>query len=150
MNVDKLKTRVEHLTAKSSDLIHNQQMRNIAFCSAGNLSKGSRSKLNAHREKLGVATEKSIAAKLALSFAEGKSISPHEIQQKFITCSTPVELEKFNNLAMCHPNQLALGEADRLARLVVSKFDKRRAKSIVIPIEMGGRVFSLDPKRHVK
>lgn len=147
MNIDKLRARVQRVAADTSDVLNNQQMRNIAFCSAGNLSKGSRGRLNAHRDKLGKVTEKSIAGKLTLSIAEGNPLSLIEIQQKFVTCSTPVELERYNQLVSVHPNQLTLGDADLLARLIIAKFDKRIAKTLGIPITMGSRVISLDPSK---
>lgn len=147
MNLQKLRERVQRSAADTNDTLNNQQMKNIAFCSAGNLSKGSRGRLNAHRDKLGKVTEKSIAGQFTLSIAEGKPLELFEIQQKFITCSTPVEMERYNHLVCAHPNGLCLGDADLLARLVIAKFDKRLAKSMRILIIMGSREFSLDPSK---
>lgn len=143
INIERLEARVKAAQASSTATISDQQMRNIAFGSAGNLSRGSRNKLTGWRDKLGRAADKALAGELTLRVARGEVITREEIQRKFITMSTPVELEEHQSAATSSINSITLGDFAAMLRKCLSKFDKRLAKSLPVTIEMGSRNYTL-------
>jgi len=145
--LEKLAARVASAQALSNETSNDQQMRNIAYCSAGGLSNGSRSRLYRWRDKLGDVTGKSLAGAFTLAVARGDVLQRHDIQRTFIALSTPVELDTHSYSANAHPDYLPLGEFANMARMIISKFDRRLAKSLPITIEMGARAHTVFPKK---
>lgn len=143
INIQRLEERVRAAQGTSKATSNDEQMRNIAFGSAGNLSRGSRSKLYSWRDKLGAASGKALAAELTLRAAKGEVFTREEIQRKFITLSTQVELQERQALVTGNINTITLGDFATMLRMCMAKFDKRLSKSLPVTIEMGARNFTL-------
>lgn len=145
INIAKLEARVLAAQGITNEVIHDEQMRNIAYCSAGNLSRGSTNKLRAWRDKSAKAIDKSLAGKVALSVAKDEPQIGYEIVSKFVTLSTPVELSEHQALISQHPDTITAGDLGKLLRIIIGKFDKRLARSLTITLLMKNRTVVLTP-----
>lgn len=145
IDIDKLEARVKAAQGTTDAVVQDRAMRDIAYCSAGNLSKGSTSRLRSWRNKIAEAADKSIAGIVALSVAKGEPQIGHEIVSKFITLSTPVELDEHRDLVNRNPNHIPAGDLAKLLRLIIAKFDKRLARSLPVTLMIGNRKVILSP-----
>lgn len=77
----KLTNKLKQLDEEFDSIINDPQIRNIAFGSAGCLSKASKNRLYRHRDKIGVMGDKVGITKLALKIAQGEPFTRFDLDQ---------------------------------------------------------------------
>ena len=145
IDLAKLEARVALAQDASSTVMNDERMRNIAFGSAGHLSRASRNRLVAWRDSIGKATTKSLAAKLVLSVARGETQQRINVLESFKLLSTPVEMQAHDNLVCAHADTITAGDYAKMLRICMAKFDKRLAQRLPITLEVGSRAVTLAP-----
>lgn len=83
--IERLEIKLKTYTNEFEVLQNDSQIRNIAFGSAGYLSKGSKNKLYKHREKLGTITDKIELTKFCLKIVKGESFNLNDLHKLTIS-----------------------------------------------------------------
>jgi hypothetical protein len=102
LDIAKLEAKVNSASGEANSEVNNSQMRDIAFCSAGALSNGSRSRLYAWRGRMAKKLDKSISGAFTLSVAKCEVQQRMNIVETFVRISSPVELEDHQHLVNAH------------------------------------------------
>lgn len=79
--IERLEIKLKKYMNEFEVLQNNSQIRNIAFGSAGYLSKGSKNRLYKHREKLGTITDKIELTKFCLKIVKGESFNLNDLHK---------------------------------------------------------------------
>jgi hypothetical protein len=77
--VDKLQNKLEQYQNDFDEIYNNKQFREIAFGSAGNLSKASKNRLNSYRTQIGDACSKINIIKYALKIVNGETFTRYDL-----------------------------------------------------------------------
>lgn len=98
---EKLEQKLKTYMDEFDLLQNNSQIRNIAFGSAGYLSKGSKNRLYKHREKLGTITDKIQLTKFCLKIVKGESFNLNDLHR--INISFVADMYKEHETDFCDP-----------------------------------------------
>ena len=79
--IERLEIKLKTYTNEFEVLQNDSQIRNIAFGSAGYLSKVSKNKLYKYREKLGTITDKIELTKFCLKIVKGESFNLNDLHK---------------------------------------------------------------------
>lgn len=83
--IERLETKLNKYTNEFELLQKDPQIKNIAFGSAGYLSKGSKNKLYKYRDKLGITTDKIQLTKFCIRLVKGESFSLNDLHKLSIS-----------------------------------------------------------------
>lgn len=143
----RLRQKSEAATATFTGVSNNEQARNIAWGAAGNLSKGSKSRLRAWQEKMDKTAEKSIAARFLADVAEEKPLNLNDISRIFVSVATRREMDATDDMRL-NWTTMTSGDYEQLARMIMAHAHKGYAKTLPVTLDMGhNNIVTLSPKK---